>query len=83
MAKRRRNTAWAAPRDAGLANVAIQSYLTAAVMNLKRLAALLSAFFDRLRLHKPLGKTCNCLVGPWAEIPNIYPTTWETVLRAA
>lgn len=35
----------------GLANVTIQSYLTAAVMNLKRLAALLLAILRRVRPH--------------------------------
>jgi len=36
----------------GLSNVAIQAYLTAAVMNLKRLAALLLRFFVRAWLHR-------------------------------
>ena len=35
----------------GLSNVAIQAYLTAAVINLKRLVAFLGLFFTQLRLH--------------------------------
>jgi transposase len=35
----------------GLSNVAIQAYLTAAVINLKRLVAFLGLFFGQLRLH--------------------------------
>jgi len=35
----------------GLANVSIQVYLTAAVINLKRLAALLLYFFSRVTLY--------------------------------
>jgi len=35
----------------GLSNVAIQAYLTAAVINLKRLAAALGSFFTRLYLY--------------------------------
>jgi transposase len=35
----------------GLSNVAVQAYLTAAVINLKRLVAFLGLFFTQLRLH--------------------------------
>lgn len=37
----------------GLANVSIQAYLTAAVINLKRLAAHAGLFFTHIRLHLP------------------------------
>lgn len=67
----------------GLGNVSIQAYLTATVMNLKRLAALLLAFLDLLPLRKRLGKTHNCLVQPRAGIPDIYTTSWKSISRVA
>lgn len=42
----------------GLWNVAIQAYLTAAVMNLKRLAALLRAIFGWIGRREPIWELC-------------------------
>jgi transposase len=57
----------------GLANVAIQAYLTAAVMNLKRLAALLWTFlFSRRRIRALRRPSCG-------DIPVLEPfLTWLT-----
>ncbi len=63
----------------GLANVAIQVYLTAAVMNLKRLAALLWAF---LFLPRPIQRRRKVFYGG-GFILGVFPTGLAGKLRFA
>jgi len=51
----------------GLANVSIQVYLTAAVMNLKRLAALLCLFFACLKEEKRYGRVFGLMKSAFGE----------------
>ena len=57
----------------GLANVSIQVYLTAAVMNLKRLAAFLCLFFIRLE-HE---KSCRDVLGPMKSALTRFLLRWQ------
>lgn len=54
----------------GLSNVRIQSYLTAAVMNLKRLAALLFAFFLRCGTREARGQRAMHVTEEFLPVPS-------------
>lgn len=64
--RQRHSTAYVGPRGRGLWNAAIQAYLTAVVMNLKRLAAFLRALRcelireTMLRSPLPAAALANC-----------------------
>ena len=56
----------------GLWNMEIQSYLTAAVQNLKRLAALLSAFLGWMERHRGRGRDRGGIGTPRTERMDLY-----------